>query len=80
METGALSSSVGMLTDSRSFTSFVRHEYYRRILCRKLGELVVDGQYPDDMAALGGIVSDVCYHNAERFFTPDAAGGQSEKR
>ena len=68
METGALSSSVGMLTDSRSFTSFVRHEYYRRILCRKLGELVEEGQYPDDMAALGELVSDVCYRNAERFF------------
>lgn len=68
METGAISGSVGMLTDSRSFTSFVRHEYYRRILCRKLGRLIADGMYPDDTSALGKIAADVCYGNAERFF------------
>lgn len=68
METNALASSVGMLTDSRSFTSFTRHEYYRRILCAKLGELVESGQYPNDIALLGAMVQDVCYNNAERFF------------
>lgn len=68
METGSLAASVGMLTDSRSFTSFVRHEYYRRILCRKLGRLIEDGFYPDDIEALGEIVTRVCYENAERFF------------
>lgn len=68
LETNALASSVGMLTDSRSFTSFVRHEYYRRILCAKLGELVESGQYPNDIAFLGAIVRDVCYNNAEKFF------------
>ena len=68
METGALAASVGMLTDSRSFTSFVRHEYFRRILCRKLGEIVENGMYPSDINVLGRIVSDVCYNNAERFF------------
>lgn len=67
-EAGALACSVGMLTDSRSFTSFVRHEYFRRILCGKLGRLVEEGLYPDDEETLGGMVKDVCYNNAERFF------------
>ena len=68
METGALAKSVGMLTDSRSFTSFPRHEYYRRILCQRLGELVASGQYPDDTETLGKIVEDVCWKNAVEFF------------
>lgn len=68
METGSFAASVGMLTDSRSFTSFVRHEYYRRILCAKLGRLVEDGLYPAETDALGMIVRDVCYYNAEHFF------------
>lgn len=68
METGLLSGSVGMLTDSRAFTSFVRHEYFRRILCDKLGSLVERGEYPCDMAALGELVADVCYRNAESWF------------
>ena len=67
METGALAASVGMLTDSRSFTSFVRHEYYRRILCRKLGRLVAEGLYPEDPGTLGEIVAGVCYGNAAAF-------------
>ena len=68
METNALAASVGMLTDSRSFTSFVRHEYFRRILCARLGELVEAGLYPRDTESLGELVRDVCYRNAERFF------------
>lgn len=68
METGALAASVGMLTDSRSFTSFVRHEYYRRILCRKLGRLAEDGLYPSDAETLGKIVERVCFGNALKFF------------
>lgn len=68
MESGALATSVGMLTDSRSFTSFVRHEYFRRILCRKLGRLAEDGLYFCDESALGQIVQDVCYGNAVQFF------------
>lgn len=67
-ETAALPASVGMLTDSRSFTSFVRHEYYRRILCSELGDLVETGRYPSDLAALGQLVSDVCSANAKSFF------------
>ena len=68
METGLLSSFVGMLTDSRSLTSFGRHEYFRRILCRKLGRLVENGEYPQDYEALGSIVKDICYRNACSYF------------
>ena len=63
-----LSKSVGMLTDSRSFTSFVRHEYYRRILCNKISKLVMNGEYPNDIETLGNIVKNICYQNAEEFF------------
>ena len=71
METGLLSGSVGMLTDSRSFTSFTRHEYFRRILCNKLGELVERGEYAADMELLGEIVEDICWRNAVRYFSLD---------
>ena len=59
---------VGMLTDSRSFLSYTRHEYFRRILCGLIGEWVENGEYPDDDAVLGTIVSDICYGNAKRYF------------
>lgn len=68
LETGLLSSFAGMVTDSRSFTSFVRHEYFRRILCDKLGTIVENGEYPNDPDALGGMVRDICFHNAAGFF------------
>lgn len=68
METGLLSGSVGMLTDSRAFTSFVRHEYFRRILCNRLGTLVEQGEYPCDMDVLGAMVEDVCWRNAVNYF------------
>ena len=68
METGALASSVGMLTDSRSFTSFTRHEYFRRILCKKIGELVEEGLYPADLEFLGQMVEDICWRNANNYF------------
>ena len=71
METGALASFPGMLTDSRSFTAFVRHEYFRRILCAKLGRLVEDGLYPADTEFLGGMVKAICYRNAVDFFLPE---------
>ncbi len=73
METGALSKSYGMLTDSRSFTSFVRHEYYRRILCDCIGEYVEKGEYPDDIIRLGEIVKDICYRNAEKMMKGSVA-------
>jgi glucuronate isomerase len=65
---GLLSRFVGMLTDSRSFLSFPRHEYFRRILCNLIGRDVVNGELPRDMKLLGGMVSDICFHNAQRFF------------
>lgn len=65
---GLLSRMVGMLTDSRSFLSFPRHEYFRRILCNLIGQDVTNGELPNDMNLLGGIVKDVCYHNARNYF------------
>ncbi len=67
-ESGNLSGFVGMLTDSRSFTSYPRHEYFRRILCNFLGSLVENGEFPADMDVLGEIVSDISYNNAVRYF------------
>ncbi len=58
----------GMLTDSRSFTSYPRHEYFRRILCGLIGSWVEDGLYPCDMDALAKIVSDICYYNTKNVF------------
>lgn len=67
-QVGLISKFVGMLTDSRSFLSYTRHEYFRRILCNLLGELIENGEYPDDIEFVGGIVEDICYNNAERYF------------
>ena len=64
---GVLSRFVGMLTDSRSFLSYPRHEYFRRILCRVIGGWVADGQAPADYDLLGGMVEDICYNNVARF-------------
>jgi glucuronate isomerase len=65
---GLLSRFVGMLTDSRSFMSFPRHEYFRRVLCDLIGRDVVQGELPDDDALLGRMVVDICYKNADRYF------------
>ncbi len=65
---GMLSQFVGMLTDSRSLVSYPRHEYFRRILCNLLGKWVEEGEYPDDEEALGKIITDICYRNAENYF------------
>ncbi len=65
---GYLAGFVGMLTDSRSFLSYPRHEYFRRILCRLLGEWVEDGRFPEDDELLGEIVRGVSYENAKRYF------------
>ncbi len=62
---------VGMLTDSRSFLSYTRHEYFRRILCGLIGEWVENGEYPNDEASLGKIVSGISYNNAKRYFGLD---------
>jgi glucuronate isomerase len=65
---GLLSRFVGMLTDSRSFLSFPRHEYFRRLLCELLGSDVEKGLLPDDEELLGGMVRDICFNNARDFF------------
>ncbi len=65
---GLLSRFVGMLTDSRSFLSYTRHEYFRRILCQMIGNWVEQGEAPADFELLSRMVSDICYHNAKRYF------------
>jgi glucuronate isomerase len=65
---GLLSRFVGMLTDSRSFLSYTRHEYFRRILCNMLGEWVENGEAPDDIELLGKMVQDISYNNALEYF------------
>jgi len=65
---GLLSKLVGMLTDSRSFLSFPRHEYFRRILCNLLGDEIENGELPNDIAWTGKIVQDICYYNAKNYF------------
>ena len=65
---GGLGNFVGMLTDSRSFLSYTRHEYFRRLLCQKFGEEVEKGELPNDLKWLGGIVEDISFNNANRYF------------
>ena len=65
---GLLSRFVGMLTDSRSFVSYPRHEYFRRILCNLLGNDVEKGLLPDDRELLGRMVEDISYNNAKNYF------------
>ena len=73
---GLLSKFVGMLTDSRSFLSFPRHEYFRRILCNLFGEEIENGEMPNEIEWVGNIIQDICYRNARNYFnwqkiTPD---------
>ncbi len=63
-----LANFIGMLTDSRSFLSYTRHEYFRRILCNMLGQWVENGEYPADMETLGKMVEDISYNNAVAYF------------
>jgi glucuronate isomerase len=65
---GLLSKFVGMLTDSRSFLSFPRHEYFRRVLCNLFGEEMENGELPDDKGWIGKVIQDICYTNARNFF------------
>lgn len=65
---GLLSCLVGMLTDSRSFLSFPRHEYFRRLICDIFGQDVVNGELPDDRDLIGGIIKDISYNNAKSYF------------
>lgn len=65
---GLLSRFVGMLTDSRSFLSYPRHEYFRRIVCNLFGEEVENGELPNDIEWIGKVVKDICYYNAKEYF------------
>lgn len=65
---GMLSLFIGMLTDSRSFLSYPRHDYFRRELCNYLGNLVESGRYPNDIQRVGKIVENICYYNALHYF------------
>jgi glucuronate isomerase len=69
---GLLSRFIGMLTDSRSFLSYPRHEYFRRILCNMLGTWAENGEVPRDMALLGGMVRDISFTNAKNYFAASA--------
>ena len=65
---GVLGRFVGMLTDSRSFLSYTRHEYFRRVLCELVGEWVESGQYPNDEGYLSKLIADICFNNTNEFF------------
>ncbi len=65
---GLLSRFVGMLTDSRSFLSFPRHEYFRRLLCNLFGDEIENGELPDDIEWTGKLIRDICFHNAAQYF------------
>lgn len=65
---GALGTFIGMLTDSRSFLSYTRHEYFRRILCNLIGQWVENGEYPDDEDALAELIQGISYYNAKNYF------------
>ena len=65
---GLLSRFIGMLTDSRSFMSYPRHEYFRRILCNIFGEEIEDGELPNDLEWTGKVIQDICYNNAKEYF------------
>ena len=67
-EQSLLGNFTGMLTDSRSFLSYPRHEYFRRVLCHTVGEWVEQGRLPEDEEYLGGIIEDICYNNAHDHF------------
>ena len=65
---GVLSEFIGMTTDSRSFLSYSRHDYFRRVLCNIIGNDLEKGLIPDDQELISGLVEKICYHNADRFF------------
>ena len=65
---GLISRFIGMLTDSRSFLSYPRHDYFRRILCNYFGDLLEKKEYPYDIEFVGKIIQDICYYNAKEYF------------
>ncbi len=76
---GLLSRFIGMITDSRSFMSYPRHEYFRRVLCNLIGRDVENGELPDDEALLGTMVQNICYENARQYFRLPSAPGDGEQ-
>ena len=68
---GLLIRFIGMLTDSRSFLSYPRHEYFRRVLCNLLGNDMENGELPNDLELIGSMVKDICYNNAVNYFGID---------
>ena len=70
---GLLSRFIGMLTDSRSFLSFPRHEYFRRLLCNLFGEEIENGELPADIEWIGKVIRDICYYNARNYFNWEEA-------
>ncbi|MGB6647553.1 MAG: glucuronate isomerase, partial [Bacteroidota bacterium] len=77
---GLLSQFIGMLTDSRSFLSFPRHEYFRRLLCNMLGGEIKAGLLPEDIPLVGGMVRDICCFNARRYFQFPPRSGTGAQR
>lgn len=76
---GLLSRFVGMVTDSRSFMSFPRHEYFRRVLCNLIGREMENGELPNDLNLLGNMIRNLCYHNARQYLDlPDMLTAQKE--
>ena len=67
-QTGLISRFIGMLTDSRSFLSYPRHDYFRRLLCELFGNDMVRGQLPTSLNHMGQIIRDICYYNAVSYF------------
>jgi glucuronate isomerase len=65
---GVVSTFIGMITDSRSFLSYSRHEYFRRVLCNLFGTEMENGILPNDEKWIGGIIQDICYNNAKLYF------------
>ena len=65
---GLASQFIGMLTDSRSFLSFPRHEYFRRIICNLFGNDIENGEIPNDLPFVGKMIQDICYNNAKKYF------------
>ncbi len=78
---GLLSRFVGMVTDSRSFMSFPRHEYFRRVLCNLIGREMENGELPNDLNLLGNMIRNICYHNARQYLDlPDLLTAQKEEQ
>ena len=77
---GLLSRFVGMITDSRSFLSFPRHEYFRRILCNLFGEEIENGELPNDIDWTGKVVQDICYNNALNYFNLQSVVGFKKEK